>query len=68
MKLACTHRCHTPKPNRTRSLAAARRQASYLSNFKVEAEVKQLKPIKIEASYNESNEASIIEALAAQMM
>lgn len=44
------------------------RQASYLSNFKVEAEVKQLKPIKIEASYNESNEASIIEALAAQMM
>lgn len=44
------------------------RQASYLSNFKVEAEVKQLKPIKIEASYNESNEANIIEALAAQMM
>lgn len=44
------------------------RQASYLSNFKVEAEVKQLKPIKIEASYNESNEASIIEALAAEMM
>lgn len=44
------------------------RQASYLSNFKVEAEVKQLKPIKIEASYNESNEANIIEALAAEMM
>lgn len=44
------------------------RQASYLSNFKVEAEVKQLKPIKIEASYNESNEESIIKALAAEMM
>ena len=44
------------------------RQASYLSNFKVEAEVKQLKPIKIEASYNENNEANIIEALAAEMM
>lgn len=44
------------------------RQASYLSNFKVEAEVKQLKPIKIEASYDESNEAKIIEALAAEMM
>ena len=44
------------------------RQASYLSNFKVEAEVKQLKPIKIEASYDDSKEANIIEALAAEMM
>ena len=44
------------------------RQASYLSNFKVEAEVKQLKPIKIEASYDDKNEANIIEALSAEMM
>lgn len=44
------------------------KQASYLSNFKVEAEVKQLKPIKIEASYDKSEDEDIIKALAAEMM
>lgn len=44
------------------------RQASYLSNFKVEAEVKQLKPIKIEASIEESREENIIKALSDAMM
>lgn len=44
------------------------RQASYLSNFKVEAEVKQLKPIKIEASIDESREENIIKALSDAMM
>lgn len=43
------------------------KQASYLSNFKVEAEVKQLKPIKIEASCEQSEDEDLIKALGAEM-
>lgn len=43
------------------------KQASYLSNFKVEAEVKQLKPIKIEASCEKSEDEDLIKALGAEM-
>lgn len=45
------------------------RQMSYLSNFKVEAEVKQLKPIKIDDPYDsKSEDQQIIEAIVADMM
>ena len=43
------------------------KQASYLSNFKVEAEVKPLKPIKIEASCEQSEDEDLIKALGAEM-
>ena len=43
------------------------KQASYLSNFKVEAEVKQLRPIKIEASCEQSEDEDLIKALGAEM-